>query len=222
MIPKIIHYCWFGPKPFPRIVLSCINSWRTHLGDYEFKFWNEGNSPMSIPFVQQAYREKKYAFVSDCIRFHGLLQYGGIYLDTDMYVIKPFEPLLDDDLFFGWEDREKSIVSGGIIGSRPEHPFIRKIFDYYKLNTYDPQKKSDLILPRVLSRIYSGEANKEQITVHPFTYFYPFPYEEKENVRRFRRYIEDETMAVHLWNIGWAPLHLKLRDKALYYLKKAR
>jgi hypothetical protein len=139
-----------------------------------------------------------------------------------MYAVKSFEPLLRDKLFFGWEDPEKSIISGGIVGSQPEHPFIRQIFNYYVYSDFDPDKKSDLILPRVLSRIYSGASNKEQIIVYPYSYFYPFPYEEKENVRKFRQYIKSDTLAVHLWNIGWAPFHLKLRDKALYYLRKAR
>ena len=105
MIPKIIHYCWFGPKPFSRTVKKCLKTWHKHLSDYEFCFWNEQtcatyaeqhhlSNPMEHPFVQSAYKAQKYAFVADYVRFWALYHIGGIYLDTDMYVLRSFTPLL--------------------------------------------------------------------------------------------------------------------------------
>ena len=114
MIPKIIHYCWFGPKPFSRTVKKCLKTWHKHLSDYEFCFWNEQTcatyaeehhipNPMEHPFVQSAYKAQKYAFVADYVRFWALYHIGGIYLDTDMYVLRSFSPLLQAQFFCGWE-----------------------------------------------------------------------------------------------------------------------
>ena len=72
MIPKKIHYCWFGPKPFPKLVKECLATWKEHFPDYEFYLWNETNSPMDVAFVKEAYSAKKYAFVSDYVRFWAL------------------------------------------------------------------------------------------------------------------------------------------------------
>ena len=114
MIPKIIHYCWFGPKPFSRTVKKCLKTWHKHLSDYEFCFWNEQTcatyaeehrlpNPMEHPFVQSAYKAQKYAFVADYVRFWALYHIDGIYLDTDMYVLRSFSPLLQAQFFCGWE-----------------------------------------------------------------------------------------------------------------------
>lgn len=95
MIPKIIHYCWFGGNPLPELAQKCIASWKKFLPDYEIKEWNESNYDVrKIPYIEQAYNAKKYAFVSDYARFDILYQYGGIYFDTDVEVIKPFDEIL--------------------------------------------------------------------------------------------------------------------------------
>ena len=87
MIPKIIHYCWFGGNPLPVSAKKCIASWRKFLPDYEIKEWNESNFDVnSIPYTAEAYKAKKYAFVSDYARFYILYKYGGLYFDTDVEV----------------------------------------------------------------------------------------------------------------------------------------
>ena len=105
MIPKIIHYCWFGGKPFPSAVQKCIDSWKKYLPDYEIREWNETNYDLDkCKFAKEAYDQKKWAFVTDFVRLDVVYQYGGIYFDTDVEVIKSFDDLLNNKAFLGFDD----------------------------------------------------------------------------------------------------------------------
>ena len=106
MIPKIIHYCWFGRGEMPELVKQCIASWHKHMPDWEYRSWNEENFDIasSPDYVQEAYAAKKYAFVSDYVRLWALEREGGLYLDTDVEVLRSFEPLLNDTAFIGLEE----------------------------------------------------------------------------------------------------------------------
>lgn len=120
MIPKVIHYCWFGGKSKSKLIRKCIKSWKKYCPDFEIKEWNESNFNFSQSvYATQAYKEKKWAFVSDYARFVVLKKYGGIYLDTDVELLKP----LDDELlsfdFVGFED-EKNVACGLIMGSHQD------------------------------------------------------------------------------------------------------
>jgi hypothetical protein len=104
MIPKIIHYCWFGGNPLPESAKKCIASWRKFLPDYEIKEWNESNFDVnSIPYTAEAYKAKKYAFVSDYARFYILYKYGGLYFDTDVEVIHSMDDIVARGNFMGFE-----------------------------------------------------------------------------------------------------------------------
>ncbi|MDE6612292.1 MAG: glycosyl transferase, partial [Muribaculaceae bacterium] len=104
MIPKTIHYCWFGRNPLPESALKCIASWRKYFPDYQIIEWNEDNFDVNaIPYTAQAYAAKKYAFVSDYARFKILYDHGGLYFDTDVEVIKPFDDILERGAFMGFE-----------------------------------------------------------------------------------------------------------------------
>ena len=104
MIPKIIHYCWFGRNPLPESAQKCIASWKKFLPDYEIKEWNEDNFDVNIiPYTKEAYEAKKYAFVSDYARFWILYKYGGLYFDTDVEVIKPMDDIIERGPFMGIE-----------------------------------------------------------------------------------------------------------------------
>lgn len=133
MIPKTIHYCWFGRQPVPPLLTKCIESWKQHLPEYELVLWNEDRFDISHAnlFVQQAYNSGKYAFVSDYVRMYALYHYGGIYLDTDVEVVKSFDDLLDYDVFFGFEN-QKMIGSGLGCGAKPKHWFIQEIMNEYE------------------------------------------------------------------------------------------
>ena len=200
---KKIHYCWFGPKPFPELVVSCLKTWYKKLPDYELCLWNENNSPMQIPFVQQAYSAKKYSFVSDYVRFWALFNHGGIYLDTDMFLINNFDALLGNEIFFGWENKQRNAINGAIIGSVPEQPFIYYILKYYEQITFNNNNISAFVIPRIIGECYEKYELKNAITIYPFNFFYPFPYEEKEDLKNFLKYSDQDTIAIHLWNVSW-------------------
>ena len=106
MIPKIIHYCWFGRGEMPELVIKCIASWHKYMPDWEYRSWSEDNFDIaSAPaYVQEAYAVKKYAFVSDYVRLWALEREGGLYMDTDVEVLRSFEPLLNDTAFIGLEE----------------------------------------------------------------------------------------------------------------------
>lgn len=137
MIPKVIHYCWFGRNPLPDSALKCIASWRRYLPDYEIKEWNEDNFDVNIiPYTQQAYDAKKYAFVSDYARFWILYHYGGLYFDTDVEVIRSMDEIVKRGPFMGIEKKAflsgKPMVNPGLgMGSEVGNPvYARMLSDY--------------------------------------------------------------------------------------------
>jgi len=145
MIPKIIHYCWFGHNQLPDMAQKCIASWRKFFPDYEIKEWNEDNFNVNIiPYTQQAYEAKKYAFVSDYARFWILYNYGGLYFDTDVEVIRPMDDIVDKGPFIGIEVPAKKgivpYVAPGLglglnpglgLGVNPGLGLYQRILEYY-------------------------------------------------------------------------------------------
>lgn len=141
MIPKVIHYCWFGHKPLPPLAKRCIKSWKKYLPDYEIKEWNEENFDVNIiPYTQEAYEAKKYAFVSDYARFWILYHYGGLYFDTDVEIVKKMDDIIGYGPFMGCESiieyngiNLPSINPGLGIGAIPGLIFYKKILSFYSL-----------------------------------------------------------------------------------------
>lgn len=159
MIPKVIHYCWFGRGPMPKVVLWCIESWKRKCPDYTLKLWNEDNFDVnSVLFTKQAYEHKKWAYVADYVRLYALYHEGGICIDTDEYILKNFDDLLEhrvvscheyypglfephfkelnpsDWLPNGcekWINRAGlSLCANPLMGER-YHPFFKDCLDYY-------------------------------------------------------------------------------------------
>lgn len=137
MIPKIIHYCWFGGNPFPESAKKCIASWKKYLPDHQIKEWNEDNFDVNIiPYTQQAYEAKKYAFVSDYARFWILYKYGGLYFDTDVEIIKPIDDIIERGPFMGIEVKAKEgeypqVAPGLGLGVTPGHNLYKVLLDKY-------------------------------------------------------------------------------------------
>lgn len=131
MIPKVIHYCWFGGKEKPEIVEKCMHSWRKFCPDYQIVEWNEKNFDIDCcPYVQEAYERKKWAFVSDYARLYVIFNEGGVYLDTDIELLKSIDDLLMNDTFFGYEDG--SYINTGVgFGAVKHCLIIKKILDDY-------------------------------------------------------------------------------------------
>ena len=134
MIPKVIHYCWFGRNPKPRSVKKCIKSWKKYCPGYEIIEWSEDNYDVSQNlYMKQAYDAKKWSFVSDFTRLDIICRYGGIYLDTDVELIKSIDGLLDDDFFCGFElnSRGAMVALGLGFGAVKEHPLVKKLLSMY-------------------------------------------------------------------------------------------
>ena len=123
-IPKVIHYCWFGKGPKPALAEKCIKSWKKYCPDYQIICWNEDNFDIGQNlYMKQAYDAKKWAFVSDYVRLKVVYDYGGIYLDTDVELLKPIDDLLDNNGFLGYD--EKGLVCTGLgFGAEKGNPVI--------------------------------------------------------------------------------------------------
>ncbi len=129
-IPKKIHYVWMGGKEKPKKIKKCMKTWKKYLKDYEIIEWNESNFDIhSHPFVEAAYKAKKWAFVSDYVRAYAIYNQGGIYLDTDVFVIDSLDPLLENKAFVGYEHPDYPFTA--VFGAEAGHPLIKDMLDYY-------------------------------------------------------------------------------------------
>lgn len=222
MIPKIIHYCWFGGKPLPELALRCIESWRKYLPDYEIRQWNEENFDVNmIPFTAEAYRQRKFAFVSDYARFWILYKCGGVYFDTDVEVIRPMDDIIERGCFIGFEvdpDGENSPgmyaprysfgVNPGLgTGFSIKHPFLQKMIKLYSSLTFQettmtPWLKTvvayttEALMNEGLKNI-KGIQQVGDIIVYPREYFAPI------NVISGKLHIGISTYTIHHYMGTW-------------------
>lgn len=182
MIPKIIHYCWFGRGEYSELTKKCIKSWKEVLPEYEIKLWNEDAFDVeSVMFTREAYEVKKYAFVADYVRLYALKKYGGIYFDTDVEVLRNLDELLGYCGFAGVEDT--LLPACGILGCEPENPIISEFLQFYQDRSfYDDIGQYDMTpnpchFAKILSRHGYRKKNARQhcggFEVFPNEYFYP-------------------------------------------------
>ena len=186
MIPKIIHYCWFGRNPKPEGVQKCIASWRKFLPDYEIKEWNEDNFDVNINrYCKEAYGKRKWAFVSDVARVIALYNEGGIYFDTDVEVVQSFNPLLHHHAFLGFEGTQW--IATSTMGTEPGNPIIKRFIDSYNNRSFIKeqggldQTTNVEVLTKLLIQeqglILNGEEQRlTDFHIFPTTYFTPYDY----------------------------------------------
>jgi mannosyltransferase OCH1-like enzyme len=215
-IPKTIHYCWFGGKEKPEIVKKCIASWKKCLTEYEIIEWNETNFDISSnSYVKEAYESGKFAFVSDYVRVHALYHFGGIYLDTDVEVFKPFDDLLHHDSFWGFE--QENYIATSTIGSAKRNPLIKQFLESYKEKGFFKVDGGfdDLTNVAVITRILEDmglkrDGNYQEINgigaFYPQTYFSPYDY------INCRKLITDNTYVMHHFHKSWLPLKARLKS----------
>lgn len=203
MIPKIIHYCWYGDSDLSDLTKSCIASWRVHLSDYDILKWDETNSPMDHHFVQEAYSGEKYAFVSDYVRLWALYHHGGIYLDTDMLVLKGLDGFLNEKCFLGYQSQDS--INASIIGCEPKDQFIRACLDAYDNTIFGVNNLSDIAIPEIITRIFkSGSFERDAVRLYQPEYFYSFPFEASIHLDKpYTHYLTANSYAVHLWDASW-------------------
>ena len=205
---KIIHYCWFGPKPIPKLAKKCIASWQKFLPDYEIKLWSEDNVNLNeCDFIKEAYEQKKWAFVADYVRTKALYEYGGIYMDTDMELTKSVEDLLTEDFVIGVED-SGFIAAGLIIVKNKHNKYIKKMLDFYKKQKFkEIDDLFEISIPKVLTNIFKDEVDlsdttkvikkEKELAIYPRDYFYPLSYDRKNNV------FTENTYGIHYYDASW-------------------
>lgn len=148
MIPKIIHYCWFGRQPKPEIVLTCIESWKKYCPEWKIIEWNESNFDVAKhPYMKEAYERKKWAFVSDVARLLIVYNYGGVYLDTDVKLSTSFdEKIVDIDAFFVFESN-RYISTGLGFGAKKHHQAVKQMIKYYDSKHFIGKKGKEVLVP---------------------------------------------------------------------------
>lgn len=219
-IPKIIHYCWFGLNPIPELEQKCIDSWSKFFPDYEIKFWNENNFDVNkVPFVRQAYENKKFAFVSDYVRMYALYEFGGIYFDTDLEIIKNIDYMLVDEAFLGFENR--TMIAAGAIGAVPKHQLFGKMLDYYNNNSFqDENGNIDTttivkLLSNFLNEMGFEQDNREQLIdgVHIYERDIFYPKKHKNNVFD----VTERSVSIHYGSASWLTAREKRRGESLVW-----
>jgi len=226
MIPKVIHYCWFGGKPLPKSARRCIASWRRFFPDYEMKEWNEGNFDVNIiPYTAEAYTARKYAFVSDYARMWILYNYGGLYFDTDVKVIKSFNDILARGPFMGFEidpdDRATALaVAPGLgLGVNPGLGLYKEILDFYAqlhFRTEHGANNYDMGIVRITTDALRrhGLSDKPGVQQVAGVWVYPAEYFNPLDDATGRLRITENTHSIHLYAKTWVDNYGPLRNHA--------
>jgi len=203
MIPKKIHYCWLSGEEIPETLRNYMATWKKFLPEYEFILWDKEKFDVySVRWVKEAYAEKKYAFAADYIRFYALYNYGGIYLDTDVEVLKTFNPLLQSKSFMGFE--YMSIPEAAVIGAESGVYWIKKCLEYYAGKSfYDSKGKiKDLAVPIMMKAVLRKHYNQKITDVSQIQRFdgldlYPYQYFSPKDPYKNRINLSGDTYCVH-------------------------
>lgn len=212
MIPKKIHLCWFSGDEYPDKIQRCIDSWGKVLPDYEIILWDKDKAlQIGNKWVRQAISERKYAFATDCLRFYALYHYGGVYMDSDVEVLKSFDDLLGLKYFVG---KENSVYNyeAAVLGAEPHQEWVLKCLDYYKnrsfVNIFGEYRQSvlpyvmhqrlkDSVVIKDINSIKEFDNSQKVICRFPVDWFSPKKWETGEIV------ITDNTYCIHHFESSW-------------------
>lgn len=223
MIPKKIHYCWFGKNPMPKLAKKCIDSWNKYCSDYEIICWNEDNFDINMnKYVKEAYENKKFAFVTDFVRLYALYNYGGVYMDTDVEVIKNIDEFLKHESFSGFENIK--YVPTGIMASSKGNKLFKELLEYYdgrsfvkEDGTFDLKSNTETIT-EIMTKKGLKKNNKFQIiegfALYPNDYFCPVSHDTK------KLYKTNNTHTIHWFAGSWVPKSQKIKIKIYQFIKK--
>lgn len=221
MIPKLVHYVWVGPNPYPEDARQRVEDWKRLLPDYRFMLWTEENIDFSPMFVRQAYGVRAYNRVANYARMAALETCGGIYMDHDVELLKPFGLLLRDSCFAGFQTMDPAAtdqVNTAVFGAEPGHPFVRRVLAAMDAmdGTHEVGSGTG---PGLMSRLLreAGDLIPRQeptvlagVTLYPPRYFYPYEW--------FKAFdpacVTSDTVAIHRWALTW-----KRSDKLVDLLK---
>ncbi len=214
MIEKKIHYVWFGQNPLPPLVKKCIASWKKYCPDYEIIEWNEKTFDIHInQYVLEAYQSKKWAFVSDYVRLYALYHFGGLYMDTDVQVLKSLDGFLDNPAFFGYES--ETYISTAIIGAKKGHPMIKELLDEYEGRKFILDDGSFDFTTNVeqISRYFKqmGIQLDNSYKVYDSCTFYPSDYFSPKNNLTKAIHLTENSATIHHFDGTWIPKSKKIK-----------
>lgn len=216
-VPKIIHYCWFGKTSFTKKISDRIADWKIKMPDYYFVEWNEDSFPInkSIGFVKEAYSAKKWAFVSDYVRLYALNTYGGIYLDTDVDIIKSFDDFLKLDGFISFES--KQTLCTAVIGARKGNALIEELLHEYEQLKFNMTPNSEMIFQHIFNDEDTNihlRYDRDHISIFPIDYFCGKDY------RTYKIIKTKNTVAIHQLDATWYPTWKKIFKVAKKVVRK--
>lgn len=227
MIPKILHYCWFGGNAMPDSIKSLINTWRRYCPDYEIIEWNENNFDVNQnAYCKEAYEAKKWAFVSDYARLKILKEFGGFYLDTDVEIVKPLDPLIKYNAVSGFESSHS--IPTGIMAAVPNNEwitFLLKDYDhrFFKRNngSYDLRTNVEVIT-KLTEEKYNLKLNGEKIVFGNNMVLLPFEYLCAKSWKTGKIIRTPNTFTIHHFSGSWltstAQKKIKLRQLIARFL----
>lgn len=223
MIPKKIHYCWFGRGEMPKLAKKCIKSWKKYCPDYEIKEWNEDNFDLDkYPYVREAYDNRKFAFVTDVVRLYALYTEGGIYMDTDVEVLKSLDAFLHHNAFSGFEDEK--YVPTGIMASEKGGIWAKDNLNYYNGRHFVREDGSmdtttnvititNYMIAHGLKQDNTFQDFPNLITLYPKDYFCPLSWNGHE------MQMTENTVTIHHFAGSWLPLEVQLKQHHPYFSK---
>lgn len=212
MIPTKLHYCWFSGEPFPEDIKRCIDSWKKFLPDFEWIKWDaEMALATNIPWVQQAIEQKRWAFAADAVRLYALYTEGGLYLDTDVEVLRSFDELLKQPYLFGYENGSKRIEAA-TMGCEAGFAPVKAALDFYQKKdfNYSEDQVDLLVLPNILRESFKDFGD---LQVMPESVFSPKSFIDGK-IRN-----TTETYSIHHFSSAWRPESVRkgiLRRQALF------
>ena len=215
MIPKKIHYCWFGRREKTKLAKKCIESWKKYCPDYEIVEWNEDTFDINTnPYVKMCYEQKKYAFLTDYLRLLVVLEQGGLYFDTDVEVVKNLDDLLDVSAFFGFET-ELYVNTGEGFGAEAGNVVVKKMLEEYSafLDGKHGMKGCPLLNTKALVKLGLKQNGKmqilEDVIIYPTDYFNP--YEDSTGILKKT----ENTYSIHWYGKSWLSPKTRIRSKIM-------
>lgn len=234
MIPKKIHYCWFGGAEKSPLIQRCIETWRKVMPDYEIKEWNESNFDLnSVPFVREAHAARKWAFMADYVRLYAMYHEGGIYMDTDVKVMRRFDDFLKYSFFTCQESHPDIMPEGAVLpdgtrnpdikyvkgiglcsavmGAEQGSPYLKTCLDYYNTIHFDVERKEDFVIVNIIAVLleqfgYRYILNKDQLLEGNMAIFRPYVFAGTSTMTK-------DTYALHLYNGSWVESSTSLKHK---------
>lgn len=229
MIPKIIHYSWISGDPYPEKIQRCIDSWKEKLPDYQFINWNRDTFDFdSSQWLKDAYEEQNYAYCSDYLRIYAVYNYGGIWLDTDVEVLKSFNELLELPYFFGaeiflnYKNLTEMDIEAAVFGSEKGNVFLSTVLNWYETHSYKDIKYNMLnnTLPKIMNYCFNYLYHEDKINyilssnfkldfIYDLTYFNMFDYTyfsplwQNFAKTEIKIYQNENTFCIHHFNGGW-------------------